>query len=126
LSNLKHDILSGKALIKAGYRIFPDEDPEESGVFAVHNGKISKPQSFAFMPEHTSLLYLRTKPMTLQQFGKMTGYALWHRKIEKIGSLIQPKYKRHHSSFCWPAWSHVEEIRISCEMSIVHDRLKYS
>jgi hypothetical protein len=58
---VKHDLLSGKALNKAGYRIVLDEDPEESRVFAVHNGKISKPQSFAFILEHTSLSILEQK-----------------------------------------------------------------
>ena len=39
---LKHDLLSGKMLNKAGYRIILDEDPEESGIFAVNEGKICK------------------------------------------------------------------------------------
>ena len=57
VNNLKHDLLSGKALNKAGYRIILDEDPEEAGVFAVNNGKICKSRSFPFMSdsEHTNL-----------------------------------------------------------------------
>ena len=35
VKNLKHDLLSGKMLNKAGYRIILDEDPEESGICAV-------------------------------------------------------------------------------------------
>ncbi len=38
VKNLKHDSLSGKVLNKAGYGIILDEDPEESGIFAVNAG----------------------------------------------------------------------------------------
>ena len=40
VKNLKHDLLSGKMLNKAGYRIILDEDPEEPGIFEVNDGKI--------------------------------------------------------------------------------------
>ena len=40
VQNLNHDLLSGKMLNKAGYRILLDEDPEESRIFAVDEGKI--------------------------------------------------------------------------------------
>ena len=50
VQNLKHDLLSGKMLNKARYRIIFDEDPEESGIFVVVNeGKICKSKSFPFM-----------------------------------------------------------------------------
>jgi hypothetical protein len=49
VNKLKHDLLSGKMLNKAGYRIILDEDPEESGVYAVDGGKICKSKSFPFM-----------------------------------------------------------------------------
>ena len=83
VNNLKHDLLSGKALNKAGYRIILDEDPEESGVFAVNKGKICKSTSFPFISDsdHSNIFYLKTEPMMLQQFGKMTGYELWHRRL---------------------------------------------
>ena len=80
VKNLKHDLLSGKALNKAGYRVIYDQDPEESGVYAVLDGKICKSRSFSFMSdlEHSSLFYLKTEPLTMHQFGKMLGYELWH------------------------------------------------
>jgi hypothetical protein len=59
VKGLKRDLLSGKALNRAGYRIILDEDPEESGVYAVNDGKICKSKSFAFMSEHSSLYYLK-------------------------------------------------------------------
>jgi hypothetical protein len=65
VKNLKRDLLSGKALNRAGYRIVLDEDPEEAGVpvYAVNDGKtrICKSKSFAFMSEHSSLYYLKTE-----------------------------------------------------------------
>jgi hypothetical protein len=60
----KRDLLSGKALNRAGYRIILDEDPEESGVYAVNDGKICKSKSFAFMSEHSSLYYLKIEQLT--------------------------------------------------------------
>jgi hypothetical protein len=62
--NLKRDLVSGKTLNRAGYRIILDEDPEEAGVYAVNDGKICKSKSFAFMSEHSSLYYLKTEQLT--------------------------------------------------------------
>jgi hypothetical protein len=76
VNKLKHDLLSGKMLNKAGYRIILDEDPEESGVYAVNDEKICVSKSFPFMSEHKNLYYLKTEPLTLRQFGKMSGYEL--------------------------------------------------
>ena len=83
VKNLKHDILSGKALNKAGYRVTYDPDPEESGVYAILDGKTCKSRSFPFMndSDHTNLFYLKTEPLSVQQFGRMSGYELWHRRL---------------------------------------------
>ena len=78
VKNLKHDLLSGKMLNKAGYRIILDEDPEESGIFAVNERKICKSKSFPFFGSLTRLYYIKTEPICLRQFGKMSGYDLWH------------------------------------------------
>ncbi len=54
VKHLKRDLLSGKALNRAEYRIILDEDPEEAGVYAVNDGnvgKICKSKSFVFMSE---------------------------------------------------------------------------
>ena len=50
VNGLKHDLLSAKGLNKAG------EDPEESGVHAINDGKICKSKSFPFMSEHSNLI----------------------------------------------------------------------
>jgi hypothetical protein len=61
-------------LNKAGYRIIFDEDLEESGIFAVNDGKICKSKSFPFMDSLTNLYYIKTEPICLWQFGKVSGY----------------------------------------------------
>ena len=59
-----------------------DEDPEESGIFAVNEGnlKICKSKSFSFMGSLTNLYYIKTEPLCLREFGKISGYELWHRR----------------------------------------------
>ena len=31
--------------------------------------------------DHTNLFYLKTEPLSVQQFGRMSGYELWHRRL---------------------------------------------
>ena len=50
-------------------------------MYAVNDGKICKSKSFPFMSEHSNLFYLKTEPLTAHQFGKMSGYELWHRRL---------------------------------------------
>jgi hypothetical protein len=45
---LKHYLLSGKALNRAGYRVVLDANNEEAGVYAVEKGKIDIARSFFF------------------------------------------------------------------------------
>ncbi len=83
---LKHDLLSVKGLIKAGYSVHHHPDPEQSGVYAVINNKIDKSKSFPFMSEHSNLSYLKIRTvsclkleqMSARQFEKQSGYELWH------------------------------------------------
>jgi hypothetical protein len=58
VKNLKRDLISSKALNRAGCRIVLDEDLEEAGVYAVNDGKICKFKTFALMSEHSSLYFL--------------------------------------------------------------------
>ncbi len=67
---LKQDLLSGKMLNKEGYKIIFDEDPEESGVYAVNDRKIYISKSFLFMSKHSNLYCLKIEPLTLLQFEK--------------------------------------------------------
>ena len=56
---LRYDLLSAKALNKAGYRLIHDEDKHESGIYAVINKEINPSRSFAFMSEHSVLFNLK-------------------------------------------------------------------
>ncbi len=58
-----------------------DEDSEESVVYAVEDGKVCKAKSFQFMNEHLGLCYLKTEQLSLQKFGRMSGYELWHQRL---------------------------------------------
>ena len=126
VNGLKHDLLSVKGLNKAGYRVIYDEDPEESGVYAVNDGKICKSKSFPFMSEHSNLYYLKTESLTTQQFGKMSGYELWHRRLghcsnrnirdtihhsEGLDELVSKKFETHMKcSSCMIGKSTLEDL----------------
>ena len=56
---IKRDLLSGKALNRAGYRVILDSDYEEAGIYSVEKGKIDKAKSFPFMSELSSLFCLK-------------------------------------------------------------------
>ena len=60
------------------------------------------------MSEHSNLYYLKTESLTLQQFGKMSGYVLWHRRLghfhhseatihhsEGLDELVSKKFESH-------------------------------
>jgi hypothetical protein len=58
-----------------------DKNPDESGVDTVELGKVCTSKYFPFMSEHLGLFYLKTEQSSLQQFGIMSGYELWHRRL---------------------------------------------
>ena len=70
---LKHDLLSGKALNRAGYRVILDADNDMAGVFAVANGHIDKAKSFPFMSELSSLYYLKIEKMSATDWERNSG-----------------------------------------------------
>ena len=63
-------IFSGKILNKAGYRIILDEDPEESEIFAVNDGKICKSKSFPIMDSLTNFYYIKIEPLVCGNSGR--------------------------------------------------------
>ncbi len=78
---LRTDFISVKSLKRQGYRVIHDADPEESGIFPAINGKIDESKSFGFMSEHSNLFYIKAEAMLAQQFGKVSGYEKWHRRL---------------------------------------------
>ena len=78
---LKHDLLSGKALNRAGYKVMLDADDDVARVYAVEKGKIDRAKSFQFMSELSSLYYLKIERMSATEFSKMSGWELLHRRL---------------------------------------------
>jgi hypothetical protein len=58
-----------------------DSDYEEAGIYSVEKGKIDKARSFPFMSELSNLYYLKIEKMSSTEFGKMSGWELWHRRL---------------------------------------------
>jgi hypothetical protein len=79
--SLKSDLISVKSLNSQGYRVIYDSDPEESGIYPIFDGKIDKSIFFAFMSEHSNRFYIKAESMSMQQFGKISGYEKWHRRL---------------------------------------------
>ena len=50
-----------------------DEDTEESGVYAVEDGKVCKSKSFPFMSEHSGLFYLKNGTIVFATVWKDVG-----------------------------------------------------
>ena len=77
---LDQDLLGGRALIKAKYRMVLDEDPTISGIFPVTDGQIDPATGFPFA-ESEGLFYVETVPITESKYQTMSGYPLWHRRL---------------------------------------------
>ena len=61
---LRSDLISVNSLNRRGYRVIHDQDPEESGIYPIFDGKIDKSKSFAFMSEHSNLFYIKAESMS--------------------------------------------------------------
>ena len=70
---LDQDLLGGRALIKAKYRMVLDEDPTISGIFPVTEGQIDPATGFPFA-ESEGLFYVETVPITESKYKSVTGY----------------------------------------------------
>ena len=74
------DLLGGRALIKAKYRMVLDEDPTISGIFPVTEGQIDPATGFPFA-ESEGRFYVQTVPITESKYKSMSGYPLWHVRL---------------------------------------------
>ncbi len=125
VQNLMHDLLSGKALNKAGYRAIYHEDPEESEVYAVLDRKICKSRSFHLWVTMTIFYILKQNHWPRSNLGRCRGMSSTAAVVLKAGPFFKQKYPRHYSSFCRTGRSHVKEIWFTCEMSILYDWEEY-
>ena len=83
VKELKQDLLGGRAMTNANYRIILDKSNDVAGVYPVGNdGSIDPANCFPFVSEHSEgLFYLRTKAISATKYAKMSGYELWHRRL---------------------------------------------
>ena len=78
--DLDQDLLSGRALVNAKYRIIMDGDPDISGLFPVVKGEIDPATGFPFA-ESDGLFYIETEPISESKYLSMSGYKLWHKRL---------------------------------------------
>ena len=82
VKSLQCDLLAGRALTRAGYRVVLDEDTDISGIYPLDkNGEPQLQNSISFMSEHSGLFYLKTEPIDWTSFDKLNGYDLWHKRM---------------------------------------------
>ena len=60
--DLQSDLLGGRALVTANYRVILDKDPKVSGIFPVTNGEIVPATGLPFMDSSEGLFFVDTVP----------------------------------------------------------------
>jgi hypothetical protein len=78
--DLEQDLLAGRALINASYRVILDKDPKISGIFPVTNGNIDQATGLPFV-DSEDLFFVETIPLSETQFKSISGYSSWHRRL---------------------------------------------
>ena len=58
--DLQSDLLGGRALVTANYRVILDKDPKVSGIFPVTNGEIDPATGLPFMHSSEGLFFVET------------------------------------------------------------------
>ena len=80
VKELQRDLLGGRALVNADYRIILDKNTDISGVYPVINGNINELTRIQFSPGN-ALFCLQSVKMSATKFAGMDGYSLWHRRF---------------------------------------------
>ena len=78
--DLHHDLLGGRALVTANYRVILDKDPRISGIFSVTDGEIDPATVLPFLDSIQkvfTLLKVEIVPLSETQLG----YSLLHRRL---------------------------------------------
>ena len=81
--DLEQDLLSGRSLIKAKFRITMDADESISGIFPVVDGEIDPATRFPFA-DSKGLFYIETVPISETKYKTMSGYDLWHKRLSHV------------------------------------------
>ena len=119
---LKHDLLSGKALNRAGYQVILDADNDIAGVCAVEKGHIDIEKSFPFMNELSSLYYLIIERMSATEFSKMSGWELWHRRLAH-SSVRNIRESISHTNGMEELLSRKHENHLKCPACMIEKKL---
>ena len=95
VKELDQDLLAGRGLTNADYRVVLDEHDSIAGIYPVgDDGTIDAASSFPFVSEYSGgLFYLRTEPIDSSKYARLSGYDLWrrrfcHRPNENIRKMI--------------------------------------
>ena len=78
--DLDQDLLAGRALLEANYRVILDKDPKIAGIFPVTDGQIDQATGLPFA-DSKGLFYVETVPISETKYLSMSGYSLWHRRL---------------------------------------------
>ena len=79
----KQDLLAGRGLTNADYRVILDKHDSISGIYPVgDDGTIDPANSFPFVSEYSAgLFYIRTEEIDATKYVKWSGFDLWHRRF---------------------------------------------
>ena len=95
VKELNQDLLAGRGLTNADYRVVLDKHDSIAGIYPVgDDGTIDAANSFPFVSEYSGgLFYLRTEPIDSSKYARLSGYDLWrrrfcHRPNENIRKMI--------------------------------------
>ena len=83
VKELNPDLLAGRGLTNADYRVVLDKHDSIAGIYPVgDDGTIDAANSFPFISVHSGgLFYVRTEPIDASKYAILTGYNLWHRRF---------------------------------------------
>jgi hypothetical protein len=80
VKELNQDLLAGRGLTYADYRVILDKHESIAGIYPVGDDRtIDAANSFPFGREYSEgLFYIRTEPIDASKYAKLLGYDLWH------------------------------------------------
>ena len=71
--DLQHDLLGGRVLLTANYRVILDKDPKLSGIFSLTNGETDPATGLPFL-DSEGLFFVESVQLSETQFKNMSRY----------------------------------------------------
>jgi hypothetical protein len=83
VKELNQDLLAGRGLTNADYRVVLNKHNSIAGIYPVgDDGTIDAANSFPFFSVHSGgLFYVRTEPIDDSRYARLSGYNLWHQRF---------------------------------------------